>query len=474
MTQNSVSDPNLAKLSPRKFRSLTAYITKYNDTVVEITKEITEISIYESIYTPFMYGDLVIIDTSAMLSTFPFVGQEKLRLIWEREDKTVETEFYITDIADVSQINDSTGTYTLNFTSEKQVRNSFCLFSKSYKGNSVDIIKSIFKEYLREDIQTSTRGMLSHNVVFPYTKPISAINMVQQTTPAEDGTPMFVYETLYGNRTYLSSMKAMLNQAPVMKIEPKNIINSDNGNMIVGGMKNYRNQINQMAIIKGYDTLSHISQGSFGAQTISVDIGKQMADITDFDFRKHAPPISKDWITTFFAFEDVPNSENIAGSNGVRVNGIRSTKLHVQHKNTLAYEDFPNLNDVEPNVFASMKSYMKRLNTTTLHVYMNSVTELEAGKTVDVVFPRFSPNLEGIDDIEDKVNSGKYLISAIRHYVKNRDYSMSLELVRDGMGETASFYGNNRVPNFGAPLRIKKSLLPELKKSLIDRIGDLF
>jgi hypothetical protein len=62
-------DPNLAKVAPRKFRSLTAIITKYNGNTIEITNEITEISIYESIYTPFMYGDLVLIDTSAMLST---------------------------------------------------------------------------------------------------------------------------------------------------------------------------------------------------------------------------------------------------------------------------------------------------------------------------------------------------------------------------------------------------------------------
>lgn len=467
-------DPNLAKVAPRKFRSLTAIITKYNGNTIEITNEITEISIYESIYTPFMYGDLVLIDTSAMLSTFPFVGQEKLRLIWEREDAKVETEFYITDVADASQINDSTGTYTLNFTSEKQMRNAFCLFSKSYKGNSVDIIKRIHKEYLQEDIATTTTGLLSHNIVFPYIKPIAAINMIQRTTPAEDGTPIFVFETLYSNKTHLNSMKGMLDQEPVMTIEPKNVVNSDNNKSGAANMKAYRNQAFQMAIIKAYDTLDHIGQGSFGAQTISVDIGKQMADITDFDFRKHAPPISNDWITSFFAFENVPNSEDIPGSNGVRVNGIRSTKLHVQHKNTLAYDDFPNLNDVDPNVFASMKSYMKRLNTTSVHVHMNSVTELEAGKTVDVIFPRFSPNLGVSEDINDKVNSGKYLISAIRHYIKNREYTMSLELIRDGMGKEASFYVNGQVPNFGAPLRIKKSLLPDLKKNLIDIIGDIF
>ena len=66
---------------------------------------------------------------------------------------------------------------------------------------------------------------------------------------------------------------------------------------------------------------------------------------------------------------------------------------------------------------------MKRLKSTSVNVYMNSVTDLEAGKTVDLKYYRFSPKLNN-EDIDDKVNSGKYLIAALRHYVKNGEYTM--------------------------------------------------
>jgi hypothetical protein len=467
MSNSTSPDPRLLAKAPKKLKNLTAYIIKYNGSVIEITPEISEISIYESIFIPFMYGEVTIIDGSAMLSTFPFIGQEKLRLIWDRENKTIEQEFYVTGVFDVVQINDSIGAYGLSFTSEKQMRNAFCLFSKCYKGNSAEIIAKIYKEYLQEDIVQLTTGALSHNVIFPYTKPFAAVDMVKRATPAEDGTPMFVFETLYGNKTYLNSMKQMLEQEPVIKLEPKNIVNTDSVSGITSdNMDNYRNQVYSMNLTKAYNTLDQIGAGSYGAQTIMIDIGTKSATITDFDFRQHAPPISKDWISQFFAFENVPNAEDIPGSNGVRVNGIRSTKLYVQNRNSLAYDDYPNLNSVDENVLAGMRSYMKRLTTTSISIHMNSITDIEVGKTVELLFPRFSPNLGSSDDISDRVNSGVYLISALRHYIKNAEYTMSIELVRDGMGKDASLDPNGSVPNFGAPLRKKVDLLPKLDSKL--------
>jgi hypothetical protein len=91
---------------------------------------------------------------------------------------------------------------------------------------------------------------------------------------------------------------------------------------------------------------------------------------------------------------------------------------------------------------------------------MNSVPDLEVGKTVMYTQPRFSAKLNPKEDSNDKVHSGKYLIGAIRHYVKNLEYTMSIELIRDGMGAEADFYPNG-APNVGAPPVKRKSILPE-------------
>lgn len=470
MAENS--DPNVIKKIPKKLRGLRVFIERYNKSLVEITNNITEISIYESIFSPFLYGEIIIVDNSAMLSKFPFIGQERALIIWEREDKKIEKIFSVTDVFNVRQVNETTGAYGISITSEKQMRNAISLFSKSYKGNSAEIIQKIYKEFLLEDLDLKVQGFLSHNIVFPYIKPFQAINMIQKATPAEDKTPMFVYDTLYGDGPVLDSMKNMLKKESVLLIDPKNAVSLD-PKYSLPDVEKFRNQAYEVAINRAYNTLDQLGSGIYACQTLSVDIGERTYTVTDFDFTKHAPTVGgKDWISTFFTFDDVINSEN---PNGVLVNGIRSTKAPVQYRNARAYEDFPNLNTVDENLVAGMRSYAKRLISTSVNVHMNSVTDLEAGKTVDLRWYRFSPKLQN-EDPEDKINSGKYLIASLRHYIKNNDYTMSLELVRDGINQEAELYVNGAPPNFGNPPRVRKSLLADYETPKVSSsiIGDVF
>ena len=467
-------DPRLPELTPKKLKAIRVVVERYNQEIIDITSSITELSLYESIYAPFVYGELIVVDNSAMLSTFPFIGQEKVLIYWERENKTFTKVFRITDVFDVRQINDQTGGYGLSITSEQQVRNSISLFSKSYKGNSSEIIEKIYKEFLLTDIDVRTTGYLAHNIVFPFIKPLQAINMIQRATPAFDKTPMFVFETVYGEKPVLDSMKNMLDQDPVLTLQMKNNTNADPQNGLASNkMEEFRNQVYGITINRAYNTLDQLGSGAYACQTLAVDISNRSYNVTDFDFTKHAPTIaSKDWISTFFTFDDVLNADE---PNNVIVNGIRSTSAPVQYRNARAYDDYPNLNTVDENIVAGMRSYMKRLKSTSINVHMNSVVDLEAGKTVDLDYYRFSPKLQS-EDPQDKVNSGKYLIAALRHYVKNGEYTMSLELVRDGMGENAKLYENGNPPNFGNPPRKQQSLLGPYEQQNVSQtiIGDEF
>lgn len=465
-------DPNVQKKIPKKLKGFKVFIERYNKSLVDITTNVNEISIYESIFSPFMYGELIIVDNSAMLSRFPFIGQEKALIYWEREDEKVSKIFSITDVFDIRQVNETTGMYGLSITSEKQMRNAMSLFSKSYKGNSAEIIQKIYKEFLLEDLELKVQGYLSHNIVFPYIKPFQAINMIQKATPADDKTPMFVYDTMYGDGPVLNSMKNMLKQDPVLTIDPKNVV-SLNPKAPLTNIENFKNQAYEVAINRAYNTLDQLGSGAYACQTLSVDITERTYTVTDFDFTKHAPTITeKDWISTFFTFDSVPNSDN---PNNVLVNGIRSTRAPLQYRNARAYEDFPNLNTIDENLVAGMRSYAKRLLSTSINVHMNSVTDLEAGKTVDLKWYRFSPKLNN-EDPADKINSGKYLIASLRHYIVNGEYTMSLELVRDGIGKDAELYVNGAPPNFGNPPRVQKSLLADYDQPRVSSsvIGDLF
>ena len=446
-----MSDPNLQNAIPKVLSEFKILLTKYNGQVIDISNNVTAVSIYESIFTPFLYGSMTVIDNSAMASIFPFIGQEKVRIGWVRAEARAQKDFYVYDVKDMKTQTEGTGSYTLTFTSEKQFRNNISLFSKSYSGNAADIIKNVYDEWLIEPgsnkkLKLNTTAAASHNVVFPYIKPLAAINMVQENALAEDGTPMFVFETLYSEDTVLDSMKRMLEQEKVFTIEPVPMSATDPEP--TREMNKYDGQIYSTLMEQGYETLARTGNGVFASQITAVDIAARKADITDFSFREHAKPIANDWVSAYFAFDDN------------RIHTQYNTQNRIMYKNTLAFGDdeFPNLTGLDELEVAIMNSYLSRLSTVSVLAHINSAPEIESGKVVEYKKERFSPKLAPADDPDDKVSSGNYLVASIHHHIRRQEYTMSVELVRDGMGKDADLYNNQEV-NLGVPPRRQVSIL---------------
>jgi hypothetical protein len=278
--------------------------------------------------------------------------------------------------------------------------------------------------------------------------------MIRKRVLAEDGTPLFVFESLYGPKPVLDSLKSMLDSKPVFHIKPLKTVNTANS-ATANSIDAYKGQVYESLITRGYDTMNMLTKGAFASTAIVVDLSTKEAVKTQFSFREHAPPIAKDWVTDFFEFD------------GVRVYNQYNTTNYVVHENKLSFCDdsgkteFPNLSTLNERDYLSLVSYTARLNTTNVAIFMNSVPELEVGKTVTYDNPRFSAKLNPNEDVEDVVNSGVFLISAIRHYIKNLEYTMSLELIRDGVGPKADFYKNNDGKNLGGGPVTRKSILPD-------------
>jgi len=70
------ADPNILDKLPKSFSEFSVRLTSYNGNVYDFTEQVLELSIYETIYRAFIYGQIIIADNAAMLSSFPFIGQE--------------------------------------------------------------------------------------------------------------------------------------------------------------------------------------------------------------------------------------------------------------------------------------------------------------------------------------------------------------------------------------------------------------
>lgn len=438
---------------PRVVSGLDITVISYNGNEYRITEDVSELSIFESIYSPFLYGRMVVSDNSAMLSIFPFSGQEKLKLEFERDTENhFERLFYIVNVFDVKKVDNNIGGYGLSFTSEKQMVNEVSLFSRSYKGSGSEIIQKVYEDFLEEassdrPLLIHKKGKTTHSVVFPYMKPLAAINMVQQNTLAEDDTPFFLYETLYGENTYLDSLRGMFDAEPIKGVVLKQqAVASDNRR---AEQEDFRRDVYSYTISGAYDTLDTLSHGSFGSYTTLVDVSRKRGAMRGFSYLTDAPSLSAEgseeheWLTDRMKIS-VPDV-------GLRQpHAIYSTRnrLVYQNKYSFVNPEFCALNGINNTDQCILNSYMDRMDESTVIIHMDSSILISAGKTVMAEFTRFSPKLEGTDDNMDYMNSGKYLISSVRHYFKNGDYTMSIELIRDGKGTEANYYADLPGPSF--------------------------
>lgn len=422
-----MSQSDIRSILPNTIQELYISIVSYAGTEYDITRKVTKFTMYESIFDKFLSGQLTLVDNVELLSTAPIIGQEIIYITYKFKEETITHIFRVTDIEDAKEINDNSGAYILNFVSEKQFFNSTQFFSRSYKGRNTEIISKVHKDFLKEDVDVQSVGGSSHQIVYPYTKPYQAIDMVLMNTFAADKTPLFLYDTVNNTGAKLKSLGDMMNSDD--KIDLKNIIkvNDDRDGQTSRIIPGQSQTVEEQVIKGGYPTLRNYSKGLFASSITTFDISGKVYSENVFDYKRHAPNINsslKDYISEDWTFNDVKPNE-------------ASRSNHIYYlKDSKAYEseDVGNIHQVDSISLASMRSYTMRMRNQKILVIADPVHELEVGKLVDLNFRRMRPNIDAKED-RDIINSGIYLCSAIKHVIKGGEYKMFIEAIRSGINK---------------------------------------
>lgn len=416
-------------------QSFTVGIVAHDGEFYDITTSINELSLYESIYYPYIHGDISIIDNSMMLADFPFIGQERAIVSWKRDDQPLSRVFYVTKVSNATKRVDGFGIYELTINSVVQTRNAVSLFSQSYKGRGDKIISDVFDEHLGTSLtpMEGTQSKTSHNIVFPYMKPLQAVDMVRKNILADDNTPLFIYDTFYPNEIRLDSYARMYAREPLMTIESKKPTNTDQDGQSNRQMIKERGMVYDEVISRGYNMYDSLNKGVFGSTVTITDSSNSEYQVLDFDYQANAPAIAKDWVSSDYVVNGGTPNEQFATRN-----------LHLNRNSRSFNNDFPNLNTIDDFDRSILNSYGRRHANTVVKVYMDSIAytpegnkPFTVGQTVNYNLLRFKPRLSNDEEHIDRTNSGKYVISAIRHFIKSSEYRMSIELIRDGIGERA-------------------------------------
>jgi hypothetical protein len=395
----------------------------------DITRKVTNFTMYESIHDKFLSGRLTLVDNSDLFSLAPIIGQEFIFVTYKFKETTVEHAFRATDIEDAKELNNNTGAYVINFVSDKQFLNATQVFSRSYKGRNTEIIAKVHRDFLKEEVDVQSIGGTSHQLIYPYIKPYQAIDMVLTNTFAADRTPLFLYDTVNNTGTKLKSLGDMMSDSDPIKLQNIIKVNDDRTGDASRNIVEQANSVEEQVIKSGYQTLHGFSKGLFAASITTVDPSNKTFTEDQFDYKKHTPTINsqiEDYISEGWTVNNKAPNETYAARD---ITYLKDSK---------AFEsvDVGNINQVDSISLASMRSYAMRMDNQKILVISDNVPELEVGRLVELNFRRMAPNLDSDED-RDLVNSGLYLCSAIKHVIKGSEYRMFIEAIRNGISKEA-------------------------------------
>ena len=423
---------DLRAVTPRELQDFQANILSHNNSVYNITERVSSFTVFESIFESSLTGAITIVDNIDMISTIPIVGQEIISVSYKFKNKDVDLAFRVSEIHDIKNINDNSGIYSLKLVSDKKFLSAINLFSRSYRGKNTEIIAKIHEDFFGEEVEVISNGGTSHRIAYPYTKPYAAIELILNNTYGEDKTPLFLYETVNGAKVKLQSYGDMLSRYDnVIELKNINIINTDATSQSIRNLADQNQNVFDQVIKRAYKTFDNVRKGVYAAFVTSIDISGKVYSEERFDYKQHAPNVNsslRNVLSDSFQINEASPNEL-----------FNSRQLYFE-KDSLAYEspDVGNIYQVDDLSKAAMMSYRNRMDSQFVAIVADSHTELEVGNIVSLNFRRMKPNLDREEDI-DKVNSGEYLCTAIKHQFKGGKYNIIVEAQRFGTNNEAEY-----------------------------------
>ena len=422
--------------NPRDY-ALTTLTLLSSVTTFDLKNSMQEISYSEDLFSNFVSGYVMIVESMGFIETLALNGTEYLRLTFSKAgDKSSQLDglFRIYKVGrrklEGTMYKES---YFIYFCSEELMLSEQYKISKRYKNSLIsDNVKDILTNYLKTPSSKIPSGNFEttygkYDFVIPTLKPYDAINFMTnyaRPNPSNPGADMLFFENRYGFQ--FRSLQTMMQQEPyyVYTYKPKNI-NSQDLNTNVYNVTTYE-------ILDSFDTLNGITSGTFANQLISVNPLTREKKVTNFNYsnyQKKAKNLNPNPI--------IDNSINRKGDslNQTSQSVLKLIFSNFDSKSTPAINALPGAmgNDIYAETFIPYRTAQLGLaNYTRVRLSVPGDPNLTIGKVITFNLLTRRPNSSDLD----KYYSGNYFVTGVRHLIGGEnlnEYKTILEITKESV-----------------------------------------
>lgn len=397
------------------------------DKTIDITSTVGEFSLYENLFTNTMTGNVYIQEQVNLISNLPIVGHEQIEITLydpQLPDTEITHTFRIYSITNVANPNQVSRSYILNFVSEEHLTNLKTSISRSYRQQTISsIVNSICTSDLNlSRIDLEKTGNI-HDIVIPNWKPFHAISWLSKRAVSEnfEGANYLFYQTREGYsfrclESLMSGSSQKTYETLIEREERKNIPEDDT-----------RNSILSMNLDKTFDLLENIPTGMYANRLVIHDMIQRKTETLDFNYadsysnQTHLERgDSAKWGYGEIQGIDVQGSSMLVGK---ETDQYTTSPLSKQ----FFISRFDEKNNYTEKTIQNRVSQIQQTQNIKLRLDVAGDITRKVGDVIEIDMD----SIQAGGRVVDKMYSGRYLITSLRHLITDGRHNMIMGAMKD-------------------------------------------
>ena len=420
-----------------------------SDDFVDIRALYTNFEVFEDLFSPYMTAKIYMVDSLNLSERLPIRGQETLELEFSTDfpgARSIKKTFKVYKID--NQIIDENGRgqqYTLHLMSEGGYFNYTERCGYSVKGKVSDMVFQVFKkhfpEYLWKEYLSVQKTSDNFSYVLPQNfTPFKAITWLSRKAISgidSDYSPYFFYETSDGYR--FESLNQIIENGEKTKDRyyfiksnvNRNFERNESSGLEVKGtasLPGIYNKIQSLQESLRFDMVENIGSGVLASHMIVQDLVRK--EKREYTFRE----------------SDVFKTMKKLGKKPHYIKAKQKETNEFFEKSSSSYFFLPfspytvynEKNNIVDNsrieeYFLKRKYMVNTMMTQKISAEIYGDSTKRVGQIMEIFIPKISADGHLLDEPNDKVLSGDYMITSICHRF-GKHYVCKLELSRNCMG----------------------------------------
>jgi hypothetical protein len=397
---------------------------------------VREFSIYESLTSPFLTGDLLIGDALSLVNIVPIVGQETVHIKFKTPHdsvlKDIDVTFRVMSVENGHRIKPRMMGYIIHLASAEYLTNLQTRVQQSYRQKTTsEMVQDIHKTYLQsQKTLTASETEGQRTIVIPNMKPTKAIDfLIRESKSATYKASNFLYFENCDGFQFVTVDELITKRHPVIDKywstlknweRPDSSPRDDAGTGAGGGARQSTKPYDMLK----FDHFEFIHL--FNADRVGVKGGWENTSYYLDPIYSEFTQQAYDYITNFGDIKHTGKGGKFISQDNNYVNAKTSMQnLFMTNKSGSGVDK-----DQKPDYYHIMAGSFGLLDNVLVEVTIPGDTERRAGDRVNLQFPEWGATT----DIEGKINrytSGEYLVLGIRHIYNGSGYSCVMQCVKN-------------------------------------------